>query len=311
MSAIRLSVKGACILFILLLLPSASNAQIEDQLSAYTGKNATGYLQPLADAFGADLNDGLFQSAFIMKHGFNVRLELRVMGVIFGDDDRTFKAVTESGFTPEQTVEAPTVVGAEKAEFVSGDGGTSFAFPGGFNLHSFAIGVPQLRIGSVFGTEALIRFFSFDTGDTDLGNLRLLGFGLRHSISQYMGDTFPVDISTGFFWQSFTLGENEEGDNLMSVKAFSFGAQASKSIVRVIVPYTGFSIDSSSMDVSYRSEASGLKKDINLEFEKKTTAHLTFGLALNLPVLNVFGEYNIASQNSFSFGAGLGFGFGI
>ena len=47
----------------LILLPAASPSfsQIEDQLSAYTGRNATGYLQPLADAFGADLNDGLFQ----------------------------------------------------------------------------------------------------------------------------------------------------------------------------------------------------------------------------------------------------------
>ncbi|TFG87035.1 MAG: hypothetical protein E4H17_03680, partial [Gemmatimonadales bacterium] len=86
---------------ILLMLAAApALAQIEDQLSAYTGSNATGYLQPLADALGASLNDGAFASARIPRAGLRVALEVRLMGVYFGDDDRTFRASPEGGFLP-------------------------------------------------------------------------------------------------------------------------------------------------------------------------------------------------------------------
>lgn len=304
----QMSTGFICMLLIALAASSAP-AQIEDQLTAYTGKNAKGYLQPLADAFGANLNDGLYHSAEIKTLGVNISIELVFMAVLFSDDDRTFNAVTESGFSPEQTVKAPTVVGDENAVTVSGAGGTSFAFPGGFNLNSFAIAAPQLRIGSVFGTEALIRYFTFNTGDTELGNLTLFGFGMRHNVTQYLPPGFPVDIAAGFFWQKFALGENTSGDDLLAVRAFTIGLQASTDIAVFFVPYAGLSYDTSKLEVAYTSEASGLEEDIEIEFDPYETVHLTLGLSFDFNFLKLFGEYNIASQNSLSFGAGFGFGF--
>lgn len=296
-----------CAGLILLLAAPPSAAQIEDQLSAYTGRNATGYLQPLADAFGADLNDGLYHSAHIPKLGVNISLEFRVMSVLFGDDDRTFNAVTESGFVPEQIVQAPTVVGPGTAVIVSGEGGTRFAFPGGFSLNSFAIAVPQLRIGSFHGTQALIRYFAMDTGDVELGDISLFGIGVRHSISQYLAPMFPVDIAGGFFWQSFSLGENTRGSDLISTNAFSIGVQASRRFV-VLEPYGGLSLDTFSMDVSYESDVLGTTESIDIDFGSSTNLHLTLGLGLNLTYAKGFFEYNIAGQNSFSFGIALGNG---
>jgi hypothetical protein len=296
-----------CAGLILLLAAPASFAQIEDQLSSYTGANGEGYLQPLADAFGANLNDGLFHSANIPVLGVNVSLEFRVMAVLFGDDDRTFNAVTESGFMPEQTVQAPTVVGSGDAVIVDGAGGTRFAFPGGFNLNSFAIAVPQLRIGSFHGTQALIRYFAMDTGDVELGDISLFGFGVRHNISQYLAPLFPVDIAGGFFWQSFSLGENTLGDELISTSALSIGVQASKKFV-VFEPYGGLSLDTFSMDVKYESDALGSSNSVDLDFGTSTNLHLTLGLGLNFMYAKGFFEYNIAGQNSFSFGLALGTG---
>jgi hypothetical protein len=290
-----------------LLAVPVSFAQIEDQLSSYTGANGEGYLQPLADAFEADLNDGLFHSAHIPVMGLNVSLEFRVMAVMFGDDDRTFNAVTEGGFVPEQTVQAPTVVGSGDAKIVTGDGGTQFAFPGGFNLNSFAIAVPQLRVGSIRGTQALIRYFAMNTGDVELGNISLIGIGVRHSISQYLAPLFPVDIAGGFFWQSFSLGENSLGDDLISTSAFSIGVQASKRFV-VLEPYGGLSLDTFSMDVKYESDALGSTNTIDLDFGSSTNLHLTLGLGLNFTYAKGFFEYNVAGQNSFSFGIALGNG---
>ena len=296
--------KGIALLVLLACIAPPLAAQVEDQLSAYTGKNAEGFLQPFADAVGANLNSGIFRSAAIPKVGWNVRLELQVMGVIFPDDVKTFNAITERGFTPEQHYSlAPTIVGSTKAVYVYGDGGTVFAFPGGLDLHSFALVVPQLRVGAFYGTEAIVRFFTAKVGDTDIGDMNLFGFGLRHSISQYFGPAFPVDLAAGFFWQKFTLG-----DDLASSNALSIGVQGSKRLASVFVPYAGLSYDSFSMDVSYTNTSYGLEAPIDINYDTSSTMRLTIGFLLNLPGLNVFGEYGIANQSSFSFGVGLGFG---
>jgi hypothetical protein len=289
---------GWVLLAIMVATPAA--AQIEDQLSAYTGKNAQGYLQPLADAFGANLNDGWYHSAAIQGDHLNLSLEVRVMAVLFSDGDREFAASTEDGFSPFTTVKAPTVVGSGTAKTVSGDGGTTFSFPGGFDLNSFAIAVPQLQLGTIHGTQALVRFFAMDTGDTELGNISLFGIGVRHSVSQYLGPLFPVDIAAGFIWQTFSLG-----DKLIDSNAFSMGAQASKRF-QVLEPYAGLSVDTFSMDVEYTSDAGGTSQNINMSFDSNTSLHFTLGLSLRLLLLNAFGEYNIAGQNSFSFGLGFG-----
>lgn len=293
---------AGCIMLMLAAAPAA--AQIEDQLSAYTGDNATGYLQPLADALGASLNDGAFASAHIPRSAFRMGLEVRLMGVYFGDDDREFSATTEGGFLPATTVDAPTIVGDGEAVLVDGDGGAQFAFPGGLDLGSFAMVVPQLRVGGIMGSEALLRWASFEAGDSELGKIDLLGIGVRHSISQYMPAP-KFDLAAGFLWQRFNIGENSNGDDLIATNAFSIGAQASKRFGSVITaePFVGLSVDTFSMDVQYEHDNEEL---IDIEFEKTTNMHLTLGLGLNLKVLNLSAAYSIAGNNSFNLGMSLG-----
>ncbi len=291
--------RGSGLALLILALACPAGAQIGNQLSAYTGPNAIGFLQPLVDAFGADLNSGLYHSARIPSYP-HFSLEIEVMSVIFDDDDRTFLASTEGLFDPPQVVEAPTIIGSGAVVTVPGTGGTTFAFPGGFALNSFAIAVPQIRFGGIAGTQGVLRFLGFDTGDVELGDIELFGFGVRHSFSQYFGPLFPLDIAGGFFWQSF-----EMGDDLLDTKAFSIGLQASKNMV-LLQPYAGVSWDRLSMDVHYETDALGTPQVIDLEFDSETTLHLTLGLALNLSILNVHGEYNVADQSSFAFGLAVG-----
>lgn len=293
-----------CFLLLSAAIPAPVPAEIDDQLSAYTNKNAEGYLAPLADAFGSSLNSGLFRSARIPE-GVHVSLEMMAMVVFFGDDDRTFRATTEGNFLPEQTVDAPTVVGSGNSFPVTGNGGTTYIFPGGFDLHRFGLVVPQLRVGSFMGTEALLRYFALETGDDDLGKLSLFGFGVRHSISQYLGPIPLLDLSAGFFWQKFKLGENDRGDDLLSSTAFSIGVQASKDF-GIVQPYAGLSMDYFSMDVEYDSDVSGISEPISFDYSSDASARLTAGFALNFLFLHLNTEYNIANQNSLSFGVALG-----
>jgi len=293
---------------ILTLCALPASAQLNDQLSAYTGANAKGYLQPIADAFGAALNDGYYHSARIPRMGLQISLELPVMGVIFGDGDRTFSAVTEGGFSPQTTAsDAPTVVGSGDAKVVSGDGGTQYAFPGGFNLNSFGIVVPQLRVGGIMGTEAVVRWIAFNPdSDAELGDITLWGFGLRHSVSQYISG-LPLEVAAGFMWQSFKVGTNDSGSDLISADAFSFGVQASKPIGLGFIgvePFGGLSLDTFSMKVNYHSDVTD--DELDVDFGTDTTVHLTVGAGLSLPIAHAYGAFNFASQSSFDFGIALG-----
>ena len=300
-----LAALGCAVLVLLAAVPVS--AQIGDQISAYSGANAEGYLEPLALAIGANLNSGLFHSAHIPLEGLHVSLEIPVMGVIFNDEDRTFTASVEGGFQPldpaDSQVEVSTVIGPGEAVIVDGVAETAFAFPGGFSLNSFVLAVPQLRVGSVRGTEALVRYIALDTaGEVEIGQVSLWGLGVRHNISQYMGPAAPVDIAVGFMYQRFELG-----DKLIDATAFTFGAQVSKQFpsgFAVFEPYAGLSYDSFQMDVAYTGKDD---EPVELSFDSHSTAHMTVGLHAQAVYVSFYGEYSLAEQSGFAFGMSFGF----
>jgi hypothetical protein len=295
----------ACVMIaVFLVTPPA--AQVEDQLSSYTGVNAEGYLTPLSDAIGSTLNTGYFRSAFLPTSGFQIGFEILVMGLHFSNADRVFGATTEGSFRPTQTVEAPTVVGTGDAHVIPGVNGTSYAFPGGFDLNSFGMLAPQLRLSSVYGTELVLRFARVNTGDAELGDIMLWGLGGRHNISQYMGEDFAVDMSAGLIFQQISAGENKQGKDLMETNTFSLGVNASKRFpvgFTTFEPYTALSYDTYATKVSYESEISG---PTSIDFDRVNTAHWTVGFNYNLLYVNLFAEYHISHMNSFGFGFTVG-----
>jgi hypothetical protein len=220
--------------------------------------------------------------------------------VKFNDSDRTFQAKAEAGFLgPTDTAEAPTVVGDEKAVVLDGYGGSQFIFPGGLDLSSFALPVPQLTVGGIMGSQVLVRWIAFDTGDSEVGNIKLFGIGARHSISQYLPAS-PVDIAAGFTWQSFKVG-----DDLIDSKAFSIGAQASKRWA-VLEPYVGLGIDRFSMTTDYDYLAGGETRRVHVDFGSDSNVHLSGGLGVNLGFFHLFGEVGTAGRTIFATGFSLG-----
>ena len=294
---------GVSIAAVMLFLASPVSAQLENQLSSYTGRNASGYLEPLVDAFGADLHAGLYHSARIPERGFRISLELTYMSARFSESDRTFTAVTEGGFTPEQTAEASTVVGPKEAVYVDGDAGTQFAFPGGFDLESFDFGVPQLRVGSFFGTEALIQLGLIYPGEADIGDISLYGVGIRHSVSQYIND-FPIDMAVGAFWQRFSLGNKERGGDLVSADAWSLGVQASKRF-SWFEPYAGLAYDDFGLELSYEGDTA--EDRIEMSLDSGDHFHMTVGLSFIVGFAALYGEYNIGGQDAFALGLAVGY----
>jgi len=305
----RFLVVGALLAVIVLLAGPAGASQLEDNLSVYSEKNATGYMQPLADLIGADLNSGLFRSADIPVSGFLLSLEIPVMMTKVRDKDRTFRATTEEGFFPEQTVDAPTAVGPGEAVIVDGVGGTQFAFPGGLDQNSVPLASLQFRIGRLYGTEAIVRYVSADVSDEELGKVTLFGLGAQHSISQYLDKQLPLELSAGLFWQTYKIGKNSAGGDLIKGSAFTIGAQGSKKFGQPMIyvePYGGLSIDTHSMDIAYESEASGEPEDVTLNLERSTNIHLTVGALFKIYYIGGYIDYGFTGRSTWTAGLIIG-----
>ena len=311
MNASRTGPVLLAVLLVSLLAAPASADTVESTLSVYTGDNARNYLAPLNEALGVALNSGMFYSARIPKDKFKIALELPVMGVLFGDDDRTFRATTEDPFIPltpgDASADVSTIVGPGTAQSVNGQGGTTFAFPGGFSLDSFALTVPQLRV-SYKGTELVGRLLlGVESGDVELGDVELYGAGLRHNISQYFGDS-PIDLAATGFYQTLSLGKNAAGNDFVSTDAWSIGVNASKDFpfsFMKFTPYGAVAFDSFKTEVDYQTAANSTETQ-TVSFDAENSVHFTIGAGLNLVAAQIFGQFDYSVRSSFLFGIALG-----
>ena len=291
----------------ILSLGFAVGQDLDDYLSKYTQDNGKKYLQPFADAFSADLNSGLFRQAVVKKNGFQLYIGIVGQVAPIPDDQKYFQAYTESSlYPPEGPYQVPSVFGPKEPVVVpveASGGLLDYAFPAGFNVDRMPLATPQITIGSLLGTDFTVRFITLDL--EDMGDLDLFGWGVRHSLSQYL--TFlPVDVALGYYQQSFKIGDYMDADaSLISLQ----GSYA----IPVLTFYGGLGIESSSMDVQYTFTGEGdlpgssTEETIKFDMEGANNLRFTLGISLSLGPLTLNGDYNMASQNTFSAGVGLGF----
>jgi len=284
---------------------TADDGAVQGQMSVYTGENAVGYLQPLVNAFGAALNTGFGYSAYIPPTSFHIGVEFPVMGVFFDDEDKTFLATTEPGFSPTTQEEVSTVVGPGKAKVITGSGGAQFAFPGGFDLNSFGLVVPQIRLSSLAGAEAVVRWLAYDDTD-DIGEIDLFGIGGRYSLSQHMGETPPLDVAAGVMWQTLDVGTNDFGNPFTSSTALTVQLQGSKRMpvgFATFEPYGIVAYENLDVDVQYSDEND---QPVDVSVEGDNAFRFTLGAGINFVAGQLWADYSFADTSNFSFGLALG-----
>jgi hypothetical protein len=270
---------------------------IESLLERYTGKNATGYIEPLVTAFGANVNSGWYYQAAIPQRGFHFNIRLNAVATLFKDDSRTFMATTEGAFRPEKTVETSTIIGSPQGASVEGENGTTFTFPGGYDINSFALAVPTVTVGSIYGTEASLRYFS-TTATEDIGKIELFGYGIRHNISQYI-PLSPVDIAAGFGYTRLDVGD------IVSASGIILHANVGKKF-SVAHVYGGMAYESSKAEINYTFSQGGDNQQINIDVDGKNKFRFTIGAGLNLFFLHLNVDYNIGDVNVVNGGVSLG-----
>jgi hypothetical protein len=294
---------GASILFSLLLLLAFSRAhadesKIETALKAFNKDDVTGYIQPFADFFGANMGAGWYHSAAIPQSGFSLSVNIVAMGSSVGDDFKSYTVNAPAGYNPA-TFQSATVFGGKKTVITDQNTGLSYSgiADGAIETGLFPLATLQLNIGSLYGTEFIIRGVPIPQV-SGAPAVTFFGLGARHSLSQYLLES-PVDIAAGVFWNTMKFGD------LISMSSVSFGAQASKSF-SVLEIYGGLAYEKSSMDLSYVSTAPG-GGNVDISLDGANTFRGTIGLGLNLAVLHLFFDANFGSVTNLS--AGLGFGF--
>jgi hypothetical protein len=281
-------------------LAATASAQLEANLGALSGENAKGYLSPLPNALSTTMNSAVFRSGYVPKMGLNFEIGVGVMGISFDKADRTYTPVDPAGFQSTEQVTAPTIIGDTQAVEQQGQAGTVLYHPGGFDIDNFTVAVPQLMIGSVAGTRAVVRYISLDLGDTDLGKFKLWGLGAQHSISQYF-PTLPVDLAVGAFYQQFKIGDND----LVKTNAFHADVTGSRRF-GVLQPYAAVGFDTFGMRIKYTSQTVDPDQKIDVKFDNKTHAHLTGGVLATLAFVRLNAEFDIAAENGLAVGLSFG-----
>jgi hypothetical protein len=277
---------------------SSAQSKLEDALGQFDSETVKGYIQPMADFFGANMNAGHYHSASIPVTGLKIEFDVIGMGSLVGDDQKTFEAAAPPGFGVT-TFETATIYGGKGATIYGPDSLSYSGSDGIIDASLFPLAVPQLTVGSVYGTEATIRYIGTPSiGDDEFPSTTLFGIGARHSISQYL-PAVPLDISAGFFYSSFSVGD------LIDFTGLSIGAQASKSFAVAHV-YGGLAWEKSTMNISYTSSAPGAG-NVDLDLDGDNSFRFTLGAGLSLGVLKVFADANFGSITNFSGGIGLGF----
>jgi len=278
----------------------ATNLQgqdFEDFMRKYTGANGKAYMQPLADAFGANLNSGLYHNAYIKKNGFQLYVGVAVMDAFIPESNKTFTGTTQGYFSPETSARVPTIFGSSEVVTVEGEGGTTYAFPGGLDISNLPLAVPHLTVGSLMGTDATLRWAAYDIGD-EVGKVALFGWGLRHSLSQYL-PLKPVDMAVGFYSQLFSVGD------VVDATGWVANIQASYPW-RFITFYGGLGYERSTLDIAYTYEADD--SEVAFDLTGGNTIRTTLGLTLNLGPLKIHSDYTLASQSLLTLGLGVGIG---
>lgn len=326
---------GCTLLFTLGLLPAEARGQsVQGELESLAVDNAELYLDPIATGFGVALGSGFAQSA-VPHQPLGFDLGIRVMGAFVPDTERSFlpalpTSVTYDGQEYQQAPytyqgdgsgRTPTAAGEGAGVVVSPNGAFrsaienagedpadyDLAFPDGFDVPAVPFAIIQGSLGVGAGTDLTLRLIPAYEVDTEVGEISALGFGIKHSIDQWLPGTFPVDLAALAGWQTFGVGD------YLDASALNLGLIASRGLGPLTLFTTG-SYESSALDVSYtvrNPEGNpGLPADgatYGFSYESEGSARGAAGIALKLLLLDVSAEYALGTYNTASVKAGISF----
>jgi hypothetical protein len=292
-------------------------------LGKVAGPYGQAYVTPAVNAFGMDLNSGLFHTAKVggsLPFGLNLYVGVQVAGALVPSSDKSFtlgyldyadSVVTPNGWrhATDSVINAPTIFGGKqkgiiKTYFGNSQVGVADSTIGGLVSTSIApLPIPQIGLGSLFGTDVMVRFLP-QIKISNYGKLQLFGWALRHSISQYI-PLCPLDIAVQLGSQNFSI-KDTAGSNVFKLSTFAANIEVSKTLAFLTV-YGGLQVESSKVDVSYSFTPVGETQPVPVSFSLngKNKFRALVGLDLGLGMLTINGDYSVGAVNAVTAGIGI------
>lgn len=286
----------------LLLIASTSPAQtdFEKAIRQYDGETIAGYMQPFADLFGANMQSGFYHSAEIPSEGFHISLHLIATGTFINDPRRSYQAPTPEGFSP-LSFETATIVGG-KGTIVPHATIPGFSFKGSDGIISsnlLSLVVPQLTIGSLFGTELSVRYVPMPKlGDGKFPSATLWGIGVRHSLSQYFTDS-PAELAIGGFYNRFILGD------YIDFRGYTASLQVSRKFA-VFVLYGGLGYEVGRMELTYQTTDPQAPPAVDVILNSANSIRFTVGAAFDIQAMQLYADASFGAVTTLTIGIGFG-----
>ncbi|MCI0449835.1 MAG: hypothetical protein L0Y79_08630 [Chlorobi bacterium] len=240
---------------------SQEDKNLEITLYDFVEENGEQVLQPYADALSGSMNSGLFHTANVKK-GFTMYIGVKAIG---------------------------TYINAENQK----------VFDANKTLDIVPLAVPQLHLGSLFGTEMTVRVLP-QISIGNYGSVGTWGIGIRHEFTSHFKKS-PIDAAVQLSFNNLTIA-NSKGKDMVEARSFAVSLQVSKRL-SMFTFYSGLQYENTEIDAVITKEASVQK----MSYENCNKVRGTIGLNIKMGPLNLNYDYSVGRTNSMS--AGFGFAF--
>ncbi len=318
--------KKLLLLFLVIFLTSAINSYsqtVPDQLLKSAALYGEKYLEPFTTAFGSNLNSGFVGGLKLdsklgpLPVGVNIYAGVKFSGLILNSEDQYFDLTYKDKYKYNgQDVDAtfvvknaPTVFGSTTPSvadvYVNNvKVGTQELIGGVANTKFVPLFIPQLGIGSIYGTDVVVRYFpTLSLGN--YGRIGFTGFAIRHNFSSYI-PKMPFDIALQGGYQNFNV-ENEDGSKIINANATFINLQFNKNIALFSI-YGAAQYENFSIDVSY-IYTNPFAGEIPVNFTQKGDSHFRGILGASFHLFPVVINADLNFGKRFIFTAGIGAGF--
>lgn len=323
----KLKMLSSLLLVFLLLLPVGLKAQkqVTDFLEMGVEDArivSEAYLQPYGEMLGKSLNGGWYNSAGVHRIG-GFDLTFGVNMAMVPDVGKTFDV---AALLPQMSAEwsledpnlymAPTAAGSMPEDLRPGlryPGGPVLTLPDGSGFDKLPAPMVQAAVGLPWDTEVAVRFIP-STSLGDAGKVKLYGFGVKHSLKQYIPflKRMPMlqsSLMLGYTRLGSDVGVSYAGGSDQQLEITS-GAFTSRLLVGLNMPilalYTGVGYGTTNSDFALKGDfGPGLGQDpFTLGY---TTNGVDFnaGLRLRFGFFAIHGDYTFGDYSMLSAGVGI------